>query len=87
MDIDCLITHLQSQKTGEKHHDFCIDDAVFHLEKAQEALLEGMAQPKKWYEDALFTAKTFQKCMPFIYLVQESLQRESHTQTHQAVES
>jgi len=57
-------------KTGDKYHDFCIDDAIFHIKKAQEALEEGLADPKDWYETSKITTKVLAKCLPFILAVQ-----------------
>jgi hypothetical protein len=61
---------LESRKNGDRYHDFCIDDAIFHIKKAQEALEEGLADPEAWYTSSKFTAKVLAKSLPFILAVQ-----------------
>jgi len=66
MDLNAL----ESRKNGDIYHDFCIDDAIFHIKKAQEALEEGLADPLSWYNQSKFTAKVLSKSLPFILAVQ-----------------
>ncbi len=56
----------------DKYRTYCIQDAIQHLDKAKEALEEGLKDPKKWYEDAKINAIIFNKLMPaMMYLQQE----------------
>ena len=61
---------LESRKTGDKYHDFCIEEAIFHIKKAQEVLEEGLQDPVTWYASSKFTAKVLAKSLPFILAVQ-----------------
>lgn len=69
--MDEIIEDLKSKKTGEKYHDFVIDDAIFHLEKAKECITEGMKSPYNWYEENMIIAKTFKDAFPQLYLLQQ----------------
>ena len=40
-------------KIGEKYHDFCIDDARWHLDRYEEALIASKNDPKKYYDESL----------------------------------
>ena len=79
------ICTLEERKTGDKYHDFCIDDAIFHLKKAHEALEEGLSDPLKWYASSLFTAKVLAKSLPFILTVQmqQSLAEDQGSETEE----
>ena len=77
--MENIIIDLKNKKNGEKYHDLVIDDAISHLEKAQECICEGMLNPKKWHEDNLIIAKTFMDALPQLYLLQRF-----HTLRHQA---
>ena len=81
MDVNAL----ELQKTGEKFHDFCIDDAIFHIKKAQEALEDGLLDPESWYKSSLFTAKVLAKSLPFILAIQiqESQVEDQHSETEE----
>jgi len=68
----------------DKYRKFCINDAIGHLDKAKEALTEGLENPEKWYEDAKINAVVFNKIMPAIYILQQEEIRKLHPE---AVES
>ena len=76
---------LELRKTGEKFHDFCIDDAIFHIKKAQEALDEGLLDPEAWYKSSLFTSKVLAKSLPFILAlqIQESQAEDQNSETEE----
>ena len=80
-----VVNALEMKKTGEKFHDFCIDDAIFHIKKAQEALEEGLADPVAWYSSSQFSAKVLAKSLPFILAVQiqESLADDQHSESEE----
>ena len=81
--MDELISALEIKRTGQKFHDFCIDDAIFHIKKAKEALEEGLADPVAWYSSSHFSAKVLAKSLPFILAVQiqESLADDQHSES------
>ena len=81
MDVNAL----EMKKTGEKFHDFCIDDAIFHIKKAQEALDEGLLDPEAWYKSSLFTSKVLAKSLPFILAlqIQESQAEDQNSETEE----
>lgn len=62
----------------DKYERFCIQDALDHLDKAKEALEEGLKDPQKWYEDAKINAIVFNKIMPAIYHLQQEETRKLH---------
>lgn len=72
--MDEIINQLENEKNGEKFHDFRLDRAILCLNEAKEILTKD---PKEFYEESMFTAKTFYKSMPFIYLAQESIRLSS----------
>ena len=65
--MESIIKDLEKLKTGEKYHDFVIDDAVLNMQKTQEALKD----PITWYASVEFSTKTFLKAFPFIYFIQQ----------------
>ena len=76
--MDLLIDGLVSRKTGEKYHDFVLDEAIVNIKRAKEALEEGIADPEKWWNESLIQAKTIATLFPFIYLVQQRIAHNSH---------
>ena len=81
--MDDLLIALEIQKNGQKFNDFCIDDAIFHIKKAKEAIEEGLTDPAAWYASSLFTSKVLAKSLPFIIAVQlqESLGEDQNSET------
>ena len=71
--MDLLIDGLSSRKTGDKYHDFVLDDAISNIKRANEALEEGLKDPEHWWTESRIQAKTFATLLPFIYLVQQRL--------------
>jgi hypothetical protein len=68
-----LVPIFEAMKTGDKYRDYCIDDAIFHLKKASEALQEGLADPCAWYQKSESTAKVLAKSLPFIIALSQTL--------------
>ena len=71
--MELIVDGLETKKNGEKFHDHVIDDAISNIKRAQEALDEGLKDPKKWWDDNYINSKTFMYLMPFIYLIQQRL--------------
>ena len=72
--METLIKDLENLKTGEKYHDFVIDDAVMNMQKTQEALED----PENWYKNVEFSTKTFLKAFPIIYFIQQQQLAEAN---------
>jgi len=62
-----LVLYLGTLKTGDVKKDRCIDDAIYFLDKAQEAI-DATKDPEKWYQDSVNHAKVISKSLPFILL-------------------
>jgi hypothetical protein len=77
--MDGIVSLLEAMKTGDAHKDYCIDDAVFHIKKASEAITVGFKDPEAWYKASQAAAKIIAKSLPFILAVQvaESLDYSS----------
>lgn len=71
--MDDIIQTIESQKNGDKFHDFVIDDAIYFIKKAKEALEDGLQDPEKWYENEQLSYKTFFKLFPYIYYTQQQI--------------
>lgn len=71
--MDILIDGLESRKSGEKFHDFVLDDAIHSIKRAKEALEDGMKDPEHWWNESMLTTKTFMTLFPLIYMVQQQL--------------
>jgi hypothetical protein len=79
--MDGLVPIFEAMKTGDTHRDFCIDDAIFHIKKATEALTDGLKDPEAWYNASQSSMRTFVKIIPLILALQivESLDAPSKT--------
>jgi hypothetical protein len=67
---------------SDKYRDRCIDDAVFHLKKATDAL-EGLKNPKAWYQASVFSNKVIAKALPYLLsaqLLQSPVHSDSETE-------
>lgn len=71
--MDDVIKTLESRKTGEKFHDFVLSDAIYFINKAKEALEDGLDDPERWYNNEQASLKTFCTLFPQIYV---TLQKE-----------
>ena len=71
--MDGMIPLLEALKTGDKHRDYCIDDAIFHIKKATEALTDGLNDPQTWYANSQNAMQVLAKSLPFIIAVQMSM--------------
>lgn len=59
------VTRLKSLyvKTEDIH---CVEDALFHLRRAKEALVDGLANAKEWSKETEEAMKIFLFMMPYI---------------------
>ena len=57
--------------TMNKYEKFCIDEAQYHLNRAQELLTEGLRDPKKYYDEGQEFYTVLAKMFPFIVLLQQ----------------
>ncbi len=74
--MDEIIETLESRKTGEKFHDFVLSDAIYFINKAKEALEDGLDDPEGWYNNEQVNLKTFCTLFPQIYVTLQ--QEQSH---------
>ena len=68
--MDGMIPLFEAMKNGNVHHDFCIDDAIFHIKKATEALTEGLTDPIMWHARSEASTKILIQCLPVILALQ-----------------
>ena len=52
------------------YYECCIQDALFHLKKANEALTASVSDPETWYNQSQAAAKVLAKSLPFILAIQ-----------------
>jgi hypothetical protein len=71
--MDLIIEGLESRKNGEKYHDFVITDAINHIQRAQEALEEGLKEPRIWWNESMNMSKVFVTLLPYIFMLQQRL--------------
>jgi hypothetical protein len=71
--MEIIIDGLQSRKNGEKYHDFVLDDAIYYIKKAQEALGDGLDDPESWFKNEQINSSTFYSLFPQIYFTQQRL--------------
>jgi hypothetical protein len=74
--MDDIIHTLESRKTGEKFHDFVLNDAIYFINKAKDALEDGLRDPEGWYNSEQVSLKTFCTLFPQIYATLQ--QEQSH---------
>ena len=48
------------------YEQFCVDEAKFYLNKANEILTKDIQEPKKYYEETLQSYKDLARLFPFI---------------------
>ncbi len=76
MMMDDIIQTLESRKTGEKFHDFVLNDAIHFIHKAKDALEDGLKDPEGWYNSEQVSIKAFCTLFPQIYFTLQ--QEQSH---------
>lgn len=54
------------------YEKFCIEEAQFHLNRANELLTESLRDPKKCYDEAQEFYRMMAKLFPFMVLLQQS---------------
>ena len=65
-----------------EYEKFCVDEANYHLQRAQELLTEGLRNPKKYHDESKQFYGMLVKLLPFMVLIQhnESLRPDSETE-------
>ena len=66
------------------YEQFCVDEATFHLNKANEILTKEMKDPKKYYDETLKSYKDLARLFPFILAMRYA---ELHTDDPETEES
>ena len=54
------------------YEKFCVDEAQYHIRRAQELLTEGLRDPKKYYDEGRDFYRMMAKLFPFMVLLQQS---------------
>jgi hypothetical protein len=54
----------------DEHVKFCVDEAKYHLDRANELLTEGLRDPKKYHDEAKKFYRAMAKFFPFMILLQ-----------------
>jgi hypothetical protein len=54
----------------DKYKQFCVDEAKYHLQRANELLTKGLEDPQKYYDEAQNFYKIMAKLFPLIVLLQ-----------------
>jgi hypothetical protein len=54
-----------------KYERFCVDEAQYHLNRAQELLREGLRDPKRYYDEGQEFYKVMAKVFPLLILLQQ----------------
>mgnify|MGYP001398040173 CR=1 FL=1 len=67
--MDALENEILELKNGKVHNDFCVNDALQHLEKVKEALRARESNAKEYYKENIEHAKWVMKVMPVLYLL------------------
>jgi hypothetical protein len=65
-----------------EYEKFCVEEAEYHLQRAQELLTEGLRNPKKYHDESKEFYKMLAKVLPFMVWIQhnESLRPDSETE-------
>lgn len=65
-----------------EYEKFCVEEAEYHLQRAQELLTEGLRNPKKYHDESKEFYKMLAKVLPFMVWIQhnESLHPDSETE-------
>lgn len=63
-----LVLYLGTLKTGDAKKDRCLEDAIFFLDKAQEAIDAHRDDPEKWSNESEYNSKIIAKSLPFILM-------------------
>lgn len=54
----------------DEYEQFCLDEAMYHMDRAKEALTEGLRDPKKYHDEAKAFYKILAKLFPLMLLLQ-----------------
>ena len=65
-----------------EYEKFCVEEAEYHLQRAQELLTEGLRNPKKYHDESKEFYKMLARVLPFMVWIQhnESLDHDSETE-------
>ena len=76
---------LESLKNNNRYNDYCVNDALSHLNSIKEALDAREKNPREFYDEAMDQGKFLWKALPLLHMWWESgaLQNEPPTQNHQ----
>lgn len=67
--MDTLEKELCNLKCGNVYRDFCVNDALQHLDKIKEALEAMEKNPKEYYKESIEHTKWVMKVLPMVYWI------------------
>jgi len=60
----------------DKYTRYCVQEAKFHMKRAEEILTEGLADPQKFYVENNKEWRDILRVMPYLFLVANARQLE-----------
>ena len=55
----------------DKYEKFCVDEAAYHIQRANELLTEGLKDPKKYYDEGQAFYKILTRLFPLFVLLNQ----------------
>lgn len=55
----------------DKYEKFCVDEAAYHIQRANELLTEGLKDPKKYYEEGQAFYRVLARLFPLFVLLNQ----------------
>lgn len=80
-----IINYVSSLKNGEEAHDFCADETIFFLKKAEESHEAMKNNADEWHQQARVDAEVMLKTLPF--LIANQLIQSQVSDTQESAES
>ena len=64
---------------NDPYYNFCLEEIKFYTEKINEIIIEGLKDPKKYYEESKGEWKKIYQMIPVMYMMNQIEDRELHT--------
>lgn len=68
------------------YHDFCIQEALFYMNKAKHILEVDIKDPEKYYKESLHNSKVMYNSLPFIILTEQFLSHKASQDTEESLQ-
>ncbi len=78
MEMEMSVGYLENLKNGDPDHDYVIDDAIYHIKRAHEALSKGLLDPKEWRADCENSDKTLARAFPILWFLSNNELTSGH---------